>query len=183
MIYTIAFLLTILIVSLALIFTWKRWRTYEPGSVFLSSTICFLVFGILLILLSANAISESLVKKSWPTTKARIVKTNITGERASNPELHLSYEVDGKQYSFTTDLKTPGFGRKRSRRQTAEIILKDYPVNSEVGLKYNPKNPEEALIRTGPYWSDYMKISIGVLFSVLGLYGILGILIKKTSFV
>jgi len=181
MILTITFLIAISIATIALILTWRRWRIYNPGGVVLSVIICFLICGILLILFSSNAISESLVRQSWPATMAKVVETNITGERAYNPELHCTYEVAGKQYFFSTDLKTPGFGRKRSRRQTAEIILKDYPIGSEVRLKYNPKNPEEALIRTGPYWSDYMKISIGVLFTVLGLYGIVGVLIKKTT--
>ena len=130
---------------------------------------------------SANDISDSLERQSWPAQMARVVKTNIIGERAYSPQLSCEYMVEGNAYTLTTDLKTPGFGRKKTRRQTSEIILDGYPVGSKVRIRYNPDNPKEAYIRTGPYWSDYMKISLGVLLSVLGLYGLIGILIKKFS--
>jgi hypothetical protein len=89
--------------------------------------------------------------------------------------------VEGKVYTLTTDLKTPGFGRKKTRRQTSEIILDQYPVGSKVRIRYNPDSPGEAYIRTGPYWSDYLKISLSVLLSVLGMYGCIGIVIKRLS--
>ncbi len=96
------------------------------------------------------------------------------GDRAYSPQLKCKYEIEGNEYTLTTDLNTPGFGRKRSRRQTSEIILNDYPVGSVVKIHYNPENPGDAYIRTGPYWSDYMRLSLGVVIFAIGLYGILG---------
>ena len=131
--------------------------------------------------LSANDISDSLTRQSWPVQMATVTGTEIVGERAYSPQLKCDYIVEGKTYTLTTDLKTPGFGRKKTRRQTSEIILDEYPLGSKVRIKYNPDNPEEAFIRTGPYWSNYLQISVGVLLSVLGLYGCVGIMFRKSS--
>jgi len=131
--------------------------------------------------LSANDISDSLTRQSWPVQMATVTGTEIVGERAYSPQLKCDYIVEGKTYTLTTDLKTPGFGRTKTRRQTSEIILNEYPPGSEVRIRYNPDNPEEAFIRTGPYWSNYLQISVGVLLSVLGLYGCVGIMFRKSS--
>jgi ABC-type transport system involved in multi-copper enzyme maturation permease subunit len=183
MILVIATLITIFFATVTLILTRHRLRIYNFGTVDFFVIFFCLIVGVILMLYSSNEISTSLLRQTWPVIKAKVVQTNITGERAYNPEIHCRYEVDGKLYTLSTDLKTPGFGRKRSRRQTAEIILNDYQIGSEVQVKYNPKNPEEAVVRTGPYWSNYMQISVGILLSVLGLYGIVGIIIKKATVV
>jgi hypothetical protein len=178
MILPIALLIVIIITSLSVVFTRRRLSQLNFARWILPLGILILFAGILLIVFSANDITDSLVRQSWPVMMASIISTDIIGERAYSPQLSCEYKVDGKVYTLTTDLKTPGFGRKKTRRQTSEIILKDFPVGSKVQIKYNPANPAEAFIRTGPYWSDYMKISLGVLLSFLGLYGIVGILIK-----
>jgi hypothetical protein len=110
---------------------------------------------------------------------AIVVDTNITGERAYNPQINCKYKVEGKDYSLISNLKTPGFGRKRSRHQTSEIIVNEYPIGSKVRIRYNPNNAAEAYIRTGPYWSDYMKISLGTLLLMLGLYIVVVMIIKR----
>jgi hypothetical protein len=140
-----------------------------------------LITGVILVIFSSNDISEALVRRSWPTTMAVVVDATITGERAYNPQINCEYKVEGKDYTLISNLKTPGFGRKRSRHQTSEIILNEYPVGSNVRIRYNPNNPGEAYIRTGPYWSDYMKISLGTLLLILGLYGVVVMSIKKFS--
>lgn len=181
MIVTIVLLLTFITVVLTLILSARRLKNYNFGRFFLLIAIGFLIVGILLITNSSDEISTALLRQSWPATTAIVVETNIVGERASNPELSCEYEVERKEYTLTTDLNTPGFGRKLSRRQTAEIILDDYPVGSEVRIHYNPENPAEAYIRTGPYWSDYMRLSLGVLLFAIGLYGVFGTVLQKIN--
>jgi hypothetical protein len=179
MILVLASLLTFFIVAVILTVSWQQLKNFSFGKISLILGISFLIAGILLIIDSSDEISRAFSRRSWPETMAQVVETNIVGERAYNPQLSCKYEVEGKLYTLTTDLKTPGFGRKRSRRQTAGIILNEYPVGSEVRIYYNLENPKDAYIRTGPYWSDYMKLSLGILLSVLGLYGILGMTINK----
>jgi len=179
MILTIIFLLTFIVVVLSLTLSVQKVKSYNFGLFSLIFALIFLLIGTLLTTYSTEEISTALLRHSWPAIMATVVETNIVGERAYNPELRCKYEIEGKQYSLTTDLKTPGFGRKRSRRQTAQIILKEYPVGSEVRIHYNPEYPTEAYIRIGPYWSDYMQLSLGILVFAVGLYGILAISLKK----
>jgi hypothetical protein len=179
MILTISLLFIFIIVVVTLALSLKNLKKYNFGIVSLIIAACFLIIGIFLTTYSSKEISKALVRKSWPEVQAKVVEKNIAGKRAFNPQITCQYEIHGKDYMLITDLNTPGFGRKRSRRQTAEIILKDYPVGSEVRITYNPENPEEAYIRTGPFWSDYMQLSLGILILAPALYVILGIAINK----
>ena len=131
--------------------------------------------------ISSNDVSIALARKSWPTKTAKVIETDIVGERAFSPQLRCKFEVEGNEYTFITDLKTPGFGRKQSRRQTSNIIINEYPVGSEVKIHYNPESPGDAYIRIGPYWSDYLRLALGVLLFAGGLYVVLGITIKKIT--
>ena len=112
---------------------------------------------------------------------ATVIETDIIGERAYSPQLKCKYKIEGNEYILTTDLKTPGFGRKKTRRQTSKIILSDFPVGSAVKIHYNPDNPGDAYIRTGPYWSDYLRLALGVLLFACGMYVVLGMTIKKIA--
>jgi hypothetical protein len=179
MIFIIALVITLIISAISLILTRQRIKTLSFARWILPLAIILLLFGLSLTYLSATEISEALTRQSWPIIKATVINTEIVGDRAFSPLLKCEYTVDGKTYTLTTDLKTPGFGRTKTRRQTSEIILNEYPLGSKLHIRYNPDNPEEAFIRTGPYWSDYLQISLGVLLSVCGLCGWIGILIRK----
>jgi len=133
--------------------------------------------GVFLIIWQESLISEGLTRRSWPTVKASVVATTITGNRAYNPKISCRYEVNGSVYLLTTDLHTPGFGRKRSRKQTAEIIIGEHPVGSEILVHYNPDQPDQACIRTGPFWNNYMVLMLGMLVLTGGLLGIMNKLI------
>ena len=181
MIFLIVLFITLSITSISLILTRRKLSRFNFPRWILFLVIIILIVGSSLMYISATEISEALTRQSWPIHMATVTGTEIVGERAYSPQLKCDYTVEGKIYTLTTDLKTPGFGRTKTRRQTAEIILNEYPPGSEVRIRYNPDNPEEAFIRIGPYWSDYLKVSLGVLLSVLGLYGWIGIIIRKFS--
>ena len=179
MIFTFALLFTLITVVIFLLLSIRRLKNYHFGQFSLIIAASFLIAGIFLTISSSNDISTAIERQTWPVKLATIVETSIVGDRAYNPQLKCKYDVEGRGYTLTTDLNTPGFGRKRSRQQTARIILKDYPVGSEVRIHYNPQNPGDAFIRTGPYWSDYMKLAIGVLLFAIGLYAISGMTLKR----
>jgi hypothetical protein len=180
MILITTLLITLLITIAAFLLSRQRLEEFKFPIWIVTLSGTFLAFGLLLMIFSASDISESLLRKTWPTVLASIIKKDIIGERAYSPQLKCEYQIDGRTYTLTTDLGTPGFGRKKTRRQTSEIILDEYPEGSEVLVRYNPENPGEAYIRTGPYWSDYLKISLSVLLSSVGLFVIFAMIIKKT---
>ena len=181
MILTTVLLSTSIIVVLMLWLSVKKIKNFHFSGLFLIISIVFTTVGILLIIFSSNDVSKSIARKSWPTKTATVVETDIVGERAFSPQLKCKFEVEGNEYTLITDLKTPGFGRKQSSRQTSNIIINEYPVGSEVKIHYNPENPGDAYIRTGPYWSDYLRLALGVLLFAGGLYVVLGITIKKIT--
>lgn len=174
MIAAIALLSSLIIVIVVLLFSAKKLKAYKFGFLLLITAVGFLILGTLLIFHSSNEISQELLRHSWPTIKATVIDTHIVGEKAYRPQISCQYEVGGKAFTLITDLNTPGFGRKYSRHQTAEIIIHDYPLGSNVVIRYNPQNPAEAYIRTGPYWSDYTQFSLGLFIFIPGLYVILG---------
>jgi hypothetical protein len=181
MIFIIALFITLTVTSIALILTRRKVSNISLARWIPPLAIAILLFGSSLMYISASEISQAVSRQSWPIKMATVISAEIVGDRAYSPQLKCEYTVDNQIYTVTTDLKTPGFGRTKTRRQTSEIILNEYPLGSKVRIRYNPDNPEEAFIRTGPYWSDYMQVSLGILLSVLGLYGWIGIIINKVN--
>ena len=88
-----------------------RWRITSRMMVLL---IFLSLLGLIFIIQQTSEISEGLQRQTWPSVKAEIIETNITGERAYSPEITCRYLVAGNEYILKTDLKTPGFGRKKS---------------------------------------------------------------------
>ena len=125
--------------------------------------IFLLIPSVWLIIDQETQIREGFQRRSWPIVKAVIVDTKVVGERAYNPELTYRFQIDSMTYINKSNLHTPGFGRKRSRKQTSKIIISDYQIGNHLNVYYNPDNPLESYIRTGPYWTDYMQLSTGIL--------------------
>jgi hypothetical protein len=144
---------------------------YSPA--FLIVVIYMTGAGIVLIIWQQRLISEDFARHAWPTTEATVTQTEITGERAFNPEIICRYEIDGQVYLLASDLHTPAFGRKRTRKQTAEIILREYPLGSHVLIHYNPDQPDQAYIKTGPFWNNYVILMFGLLMLTGGFTGLL----------
>ena len=116
----------------------KRWSSWVIPAWLISIMIFLSILGIIFIIQQSGEISNGFSRQSWPSTTAVIVETNIIGERAYSPQISCQYEIEGQIYLLKTDLKTPGFGRKKSRQQTSRIIISNYSVGSSVTVFYNP---------------------------------------------
>lgn len=139
------------------------------------------VFSLLLVIAGAgmiyhheDKIAADLSRRSWPTTEGVVIKSEIAGIRAFRPEITCEYQVDGHIYQLTTNLDTPGFGNKRSRRDTAGRILRDYPEGKKVIIYYHPADPAKAFLRVGPAWHTFMKLGLGIIILITGLTGFTG---------
>ena len=153
----------------------KKIRVTSPPFLYRILFSLFTLGGLVFIIWQQNMISAEFARHSWPTAEAKVIATKINGERAYNPELVCRYHVDGTDYLLTTDLNTPPFGRKRARRQTAEIIIGEYPVGSKILVHFNPEHPEQAYIRTGPFWNNYTILMLGLILFASGVFGLLSI--------
>jgi hypothetical protein len=176
-------IISLIIISVALVITigFRQVITFNYPIWLTLLSFTLLIAASLLIFFSESHISEGFERKKWPLADARIIKTAISGERAFQPEVHVTYLVSDTNYTIITNLNTPGFGSKRYRKNTANKIIGEYPIGSRMKVFYNPGNPGEAYIRTGPYWTDYIQLALGIIISDLSLIVLLGSLLKKIT--
>ena len=106
-------------------------------------------------------------RRSWPTTEAVIVSSEIEGERAYRPIIVFQYSIEEILYTDTTDMNPPGFGNKRRRLEVAEAWVKEYPAGRQIAVSYDPKNPSMALISLTPPWSDFFVPGLGVFLALV----------------
>jgi len=172
---------TLIAAVLAHIFLKKKLR-FESASFLYPVLFSFMTLGgLVFIIWQQMVISGELERRSWPTIQAEVIATRITGERAYNPELVCRYHVNGSDYLLRTDLNTPPFGRKRTRKQTAEIIISEYPVGSVISVHYNPEQPDQACVRTGPFWNNYTVLMLGLILFGGGSFGLLSICFRQKA--
>ena len=138
-----------------------------------------IIFGAGMIYYFEGEIEGALAQKHWPVTDGIVIRAEIVGSRAFRPEVTCAYEIDGQKYRLTTNLGTPGFGNKRSRRDTAGRILQEYPVGRIVSIHYDPEDPARAFLRVGPAWNTFMKLSLGMLILIPGMIGFTGNFLKR----
>jgi hypothetical protein len=177
---TLKFLILIFIVTaLTLLIFRKKVIKIHISPVLITSAIISLVIGLVLILWQDSEISQALEKHKWPSTYAEIIDTKIIGERAFRPEISYKYEVQGETYITKTDLHISGFGNKRSRRDTARKIIQEYRKGLRVKIYYDICNPQSSYLRSGPYWSNYMKFGLGAILYGIGSFFLLVALLRN----
>lgn len=89
------------------------------------------------------------VLRSWPTTDAQVLRSDVVVDRISKNEqlysakLGLLYTVDGKP--ITTDLTSfqdQNYAKTRARAN-------EYAVGSRHEIRYDPRDPQQARIGAG----------------------------------
>lgn len=176
---TTIILFDIVLAGIFLFYSFRRNMHLPTSNIFLFTAFFCLLGSVSLILWENNILIESRNRLKWPTTTAVVVKSSVTGNRAFRPDIAYEYKVNGRIYHGNTNLNTPGFGNKRSRRDTAERIVSDYKLDQQVTIHYNPNDPAESYIRPGPQWSDYVKSAIGHILFIMALFGLAGNIIQK----
>lgn len=132
-----------------------------------------LIVGALLVKKHFSVFDTSFKLKQWPTTEAKIISSEVTGQRAFRPEIVLEYSVNERQYTLKTDMDVPGFGTKNNRLNVArETVIENFP-GKILTVHYNPDNPGEAVLYTSGKFSSYVFLSIGVFMYAIGVYGVL----------
>ncbi len=93
--------------------------------------------------------------KEWPAVKAAVTNNTIvdTGKKQKGqvlyqPEISLSYGVEGKSYMVKQRL-TDGNGLREGSKQWAREVALQYKPDTAVRLYYNPQRPQQATIQPG----------------------------------
>ena len=137
---------------------YRRGRRFKPAVTPLAIASLFIVIGIVFINEPLSDIQESLQRRSWPLVQAEVIASKVAGKRAFHPEITYRYSASGQEFTKTTDLNTPGFGARNSRRDTASRIVAQYPPGTLVSVHYNPEHPDESYIRTGASFAAYLQV-------------------------
>ncbi len=137
---------------------YRRGRRFKPAATPLAIASLFLIVAVVFIFEPLSEIRESLQRRSWPLVQAEVIGSKVAGKRAFHPEITYRYSAARREFIKTTDLNTPGFGARNSRRDTATRIVAQYPPGTRVTVYYNPEHPDESYIRTGASFAAYLQV-------------------------
>jgi len=135
---------------------------------------------VLLVRLCLGAI-QTRKKHSWRSSTGTILKVGIardeewvctTSERGTTIftiVMSVSYEVGGRVY--IVENKTIDNLNSSSRREMTEI-LRQFAPGGTIGVRYNPENPNEAIIIAGPSQIGFGLLMMALIVSVFVVCGI-----------
>jgi hypothetical protein len=115
----------------------------------------FGVIGIIFFLAGGSGIFASIQSKRWPTIKGKIVESKSIYRQTKRKFKGMWVYVPKIKYSFDIDDNTYTSGRiyfggyNTSIKSISDSLIKKYPLNSEVTIYYNRKNPEESVLEPG----------------------------------
>lgn len=110
---------------------------------------------------------------SWPSVPGTVVVSEVVGDRAIRPRVVYEYLVDSVVYRSESDLRAPMFGGKRKKYDAAEELIGDYPVGSEVTVRYNPDSAAQSTVTAFVTWDVYSKLGLAITLFAVGAVGLI----------
>ncbi|HRQ40875.1 MAG TPA: DUF3592 domain-containing protein [Chloroflexota bacterium] len=93
--------------------------------------------------------------KEWPAVKAAVTNSTIVdtgkkqkGQNLYQPEISLSYSVEGKNY-MVKQRPSATNGQREGTKQWAREVALQYKPDTAVRLYYNPQRPQQATVLPG----------------------------------
>ena len=142
------------------------------------------LFGIYLLKHSLSSYQKALASQRWPSVNGQLTDVLLWGSRNTGGEIkeveklnvEYNYQINGQNYTGTL----PTF-YTLMYPETLEFA-NQHPVNSDIKIYYNPKNPSESVLIPGPRkdkpYSDlilgFLGVIIGAAIAVLSWMGIIG---------
>jgi hypothetical protein len=154
-------------ISFALI--WRK-LTFKVTPVALSLGVLIWISGLLLVFWQVRELRDYASMEAWPSVAGQVIRAQVVGVRAFRPNIVYRYQVGDQSFLDSTDLDQPGFGGRNNKRNAAETIIASYPPGREVVVHYDPRQPNDSLLRVSPDWSIFGKIGFGSFLFGLGLY-------------
>jgi hypothetical protein len=149
---------------------WRNRPLPYRRDILYASLFLLMFAGLLIMIVGSATLRRDLEMRSWPTVIGEVVSSDVVGSRAFHPDVTYSYVVDGIRYTGSSDLMMPGFGGKRSRLETAEIMAKTYPPGKKVGVHYDPEHPERSTLRAGLSYGACLQLAFGLLLYLGGMF-------------
>jgi len=143
------------------------------GSVFLTLFFgLFLAVGISILGFGLRSLYMSKQAETWPTTPGRIVSSDLNastdsdGDTTYRTELTYAYNVMGRE--LTGEKIAFGYSGSSSRNFHSEIY-DALPANTQIAVRYNPADPERAVLSFGMNQSIIFLIIFGVVWTFFTL--------------
>ncbi len=131
--------------------------------------ILFILAGLSSIASQWTSIRDHLRYAQWIPVRAVVESAHVIGQRAFRPEVVLRYRVGDSSFVLTSFMDVPGFGSKRNRLDVAERIVAKLAVGDSVTVFYDPNRPSDARVHRRLSYSNYLIVTTGLCFLVLGL--------------
>ncbi len=141
-----------------------------------------LIIGIILIVFGARFILLAEATKDWQKIDATVTKVNLIKTTSSTStttskqkkfdiSVLYRYQVNGKQYQ--SDKYSYGDGKTVKSRLKNKLVAQQwlqkspYQTDNEISIYYNPKKPQQAVIKTGSNIWTFIPLIIGLLITLL----------------
>jgi len=115
---------------------------------------------------------------NWPDVTGTVVdafvyhherKTTESTTETFTPVIEYTYSVRGQAYTSSKQGISPYFARSYQDRGQAEAVVRAYPVNSAVTVRYNPSNPKQAVLKAPKALAHNAVLLYGVVNVLMGI--------------
>lgn len=149
----------------------NRSRLHKMGrTISLLLGVIFVIVGFLVTyLMGLPLIEQAKASNNWPDTSGVVLKSKVATHRSNNSnsstyavDVTYQYQIEGQKYEcstvwFGSDVST-------SNRSLVQETVKKYPVDKQVAVYYDPKEPEAAVLEPGVFKTTYFYYLFGWLF-------------------
>ena len=125
--------------------------------------------GFSLSLSATERISSIYAKRDWPIYKAKVTKAELTLGKAYRPIIQYEYEISDQAYTGSTDMRSPGFGGKKTRYDAGKSLIERFPAGTILSIHANPADPTESIYNPVPKFSMFMLAGVGAMLYLGGL--------------
>ena len=143
------------------------------------ATVFFISVGAILIRKGNRYLRIAAAAAQWPIVTGKVISTGVvkridrTQDGPSTvfvPQVHYVYHADGASRDGSV-IRLGLEDRGYSREQQAGELLARYSVDSKVEVRYDPQNPDMAVLELGQVGGG-SNLLAGVLLTLVGIAGI-----------
>ena len=128
---------------------------------------------------STEYLVDAYSSTTWPRTTGRVTRSELGSESDSRrsadrtrfwPEVEYEYEVEGKKYqsnNITLDGLRSGPHVGTGKTQ-AENVLAQYPIDVQVDVHYDPRDPVRSTLETGVSTRNFFVPIFSLVLTVMG---------------
>jgi hypothetical protein len=165
----------------------SRARNRRTSQQAVATSRAFMLLAAALISWGGWNIARQYPSTSWPSVDGKVTSIYhvppISSRRHASGTVTLSYEYAVDGVTHQSDRYGLVHAKFRDEEGAAEAFAQGHRIGAIVKVYYNPKHPEQAVLLTGPSWSDNLALVFagGFLGFVSGLVRIVDNMAKRAQ--